>query len=171
MLSWWLDLEVTFPSGHGEFPRKGLRAHSFLWGHSNGGTPTGTWGRVNREVQTVNWEAGKKEAVETGVKSGLKRAHKPWIRGQKGAQTVNYGGAKPWSANREIGTFSLEYSSDSVHSLHFVVCMPLNPGHSDGHCGGDSTFQPPRNLDLPQVCARLVMPLLGPCNISPCAVW
>ena len=47
------------------------------------------WGRVNREVQTVNWEAGKEGAAETGVKSGLKKAHKPWIRGQKGAQTVN----------------------------------------------------------------------------------
>ena len=43
-------------------------------------------GRVNREVQTVNWEAGKKGAVETGVNSGLKKA---WIRGKKGAQTVN----------------------------------------------------------------------------------
>ena len=46
-------------------------------------------GRINREVQTVNWEAGKKGAVETGVKKGLKKAHKPWIRGKKGAQTVN----------------------------------------------------------------------------------
>ena len=46
-------------------------------------------GRVNREVQTVNWEAGKQGAVETGVKSGLKKAHKPWIGGKKGAQTVN----------------------------------------------------------------------------------
>ena len=46
-------------------------------------------GRVNREVQTVNWEAGKKGAVETGVKSGLKKAYKPWIRGKRGAQTVN----------------------------------------------------------------------------------
>ena len=46
-------------------------------------------GRVNREVQTVNWEAGKKGVVVTGVKSGLKKAHKPWIRGKKGAQTVN----------------------------------------------------------------------------------
>ena len=26
-------------------------------------------GRVNREVQTVNWETGKEGAVETGVKS------------------------------------------------------------------------------------------------------
>ena len=46
-------------------------------------------GRINREVQTVNWEAGKKGAVETGVKSDLKKVHKPWIRGKKGAQTVN----------------------------------------------------------------------------------
>ena len=46
-------------------------------------------GRVNREVQTLNWEAGKKGVVETGVKSSLKKAHKPWIRGKKGAQTVN----------------------------------------------------------------------------------
>ena len=45
--------------------------------------------RVNREVQTVNWEVGKEGAVETGVKSSLQRAHKPWIRGQNGAQTVN----------------------------------------------------------------------------------
>ena len=45
--------------------------------------------RVNREVQTVNWEAGREGAVERGVKSGLKKAHKPWIRGKKGAQTVN----------------------------------------------------------------------------------
>ena len=27
-------------------------------------------GRVNREVQTVNWEAGNKGAVKTGAKSG-----------------------------------------------------------------------------------------------------
>ena len=46
-------------------------------------------GRVNREAQTVNWEAGKEGAAETGVKSGVKKAHKPWIRGKKGAQTVN----------------------------------------------------------------------------------
>ena len=46
-------------------------------------------GRTNREVQTVNWEADKKGAVETGVKRGLKKAHKPRIRGKKGAQTVN----------------------------------------------------------------------------------
>ena len=57
--------------------------------------------RVNREVQTVNWEAGKKGAVETGVKSGLKKginreleakkAHKPWIREglNREVQTVN----------------------------------------------------------------------------------
>ena len=59
-------------------------------------------GRVNREVQTVNWEAGKKGAVETGVKSGLKKAHfyreleakkahKAWIREglNREVQTVN----------------------------------------------------------------------------------
>ena len=45
--------------------------------------------RANREVQTVNWEAGKEGAVERGVNSSLKKAHKPWIRGKKGAQTVN----------------------------------------------------------------------------------
>ena len=46
------------------------------------------WECINREVQTMNWEAGKEGAVETGVKRGLKKAHKPWIRGKKGAQTV-----------------------------------------------------------------------------------
>ena len=45
--------------------------------------------RANREVQTVNWECGGEGAVERGVKSSLKKAHKPWIRGKKGAQTVN----------------------------------------------------------------------------------
>ena len=45
--------------------------------------------RANREVQTVNWEGGGEGAVERGVKSGLEKAHKPWIRGKKGAQTVN----------------------------------------------------------------------------------
>ena len=83
-------------------------------------------GRVNREAQTVNWEAGKKGAVETGVKSGLKKARKPWIRGKKGAQTPWIReGRLPWSANRELGIFHLENSSVSVHSLHFMVCAPL----------------------------------------------
>ena len=45
-------------------------------------------GRTNSEVQTVNWEGGGEGAVERGVKSSLKKAHKPWIRGKKGAQTV-----------------------------------------------------------------------------------
>ena len=45
--------------------------------------------RANREVQTVNWEGGGEGAVERGVKSSLKRAHRPRIRGKKGAQTVN----------------------------------------------------------------------------------
>ena len=81
--------------------------------------------RANREVQTVNWEGGREGAVERGVKSSLKKAHKPWIGGKKGAQTVNWGGAKPWSANREFGTFDLQNSSVAVHSLHFMVCAPL----------------------------------------------
>ena len=87
--------------------------------------------RANREVQTVNWEGGWEGAVERGVKSP-KKAHKPWIRGKKGAQTVNKRGAKTWSANREFGTFNLENSSVSVHSLHFMVCAPLrSPISSD----------------------------------------
>ena len=45
--------------------------------------------RANHEVQTMNWEAGGEGVVERGVKSSLKKAHKPWIRGKKGAQTVN----------------------------------------------------------------------------------
>ena len=58
-------------------------------------------GPVNREVQTVNWDAGKKGAVETGVKRGLKKGHKPWIRGKKGAQTVN---PNREGLNREVQT-------------------------------------------------------------------
>ena len=45
--------------------------------------------RANREVQTVKREGRGEGAVERGVKSSLKKAHKPWIRGKKGAQTVN----------------------------------------------------------------------------------
>ena len=45
--------------------------------------------RVNREVQSVNWEAGKEGAAETGIKRGLKKAHNPW-KARIGAQTVNY---------------------------------------------------------------------------------
>ena len=41
--------------------------------------------RANSEVQTVNWECGREGAVERGVKSSLKKVHKPWIRGKKGA--------------------------------------------------------------------------------------
>ena len=55
--------------------------------------------------------------------------HKPWIRE----------GRLPWSANREIGTFNLQNSSVSVHSLHFMVyARPW----SVGAClaTGDRTF-------------------------------
>ena len=41
------------------------------------GFPAESQGRRNHEVQTVNREAGKEGAVETGVKRGLKNAHKP----------------------------------------------------------------------------------------------
>ena len=88
-------------------------------------------GCENREVQTVNWEGGKEGAVERGVKSSLKKAHKPWIRGAKKART-------PWIREGrkrrevqkpcELGTSSLENSSVSVHSLHFMVCAPLIDG-------------------------------------------
>ena len=67
-----------------------IRAYNHgLKGHPKPKTYCDNRGRVNREVQTVNWEAGKEGAAETGVKSGLKKAHKPWIRRKKGAQTVN----------------------------------------------------------------------------------
>ena len=39
----------------------------------NQGGCLGDRGRVNREVQTVNREAGEEGAAETGVKSGLKK--------------------------------------------------------------------------------------------------
>ena len=48
-------------------------------------------GRLESEVQTVNSEGGGEGAVERSVKSNLKKAQKPWIRGKKGAQ------------NRELG--------------------------------------------------------------------
>ena len=68
----------------------------------------------------------KKGAVETGVKRDLKKVHKPWIGGKNSAQTVNEGGAKPWSANRELGAFKIPDSSVSVHNVHFIVYAPLN---------------------------------------------
>ena len=36
--------------------------------------------------------------------------------------------AKPWSANRELGIFSLQNSSVSVHNVHFIVYAPLIKG-------------------------------------------
>ena len=74
-------------------------------------------GRINREVQTVNWEAGKKGAVETGVKRGLKKAHKPWIRGKKAH--------KPWireGLNREVQTVNLALSASKIPVFQFTVC-------------------------------------------------
>ena len=67
-----------------------------LRGWQKGGFETGLKRRINRELEA-------------------KKAHKPWIRE----------GRSPWSANRELGTFHLQNSSVSVHSLHFMVCAPL----------------------------------------------
>ena len=94
-------------------------------------------GRVNREVKTVNWEAGKEGAAETGVKKGLKKAHEPWIRSKNAARIVNWGRARPWSANRELGTFHPPNSSVSVRNVHFMVCAPLTGG---GMGFGNSRF-------------------------------
>ena len=96
-------------------------------------------GRVNREVQTVNWEAGKKGAVETGVKSGRKKVHKPWIRGKKDAQTVNQGAAfavkcKPWIRHfqpRKIQCFSSQFA---LHGLRFLEQKSPFPNLYFGGC-------------------------------------
>ena len=83
--------------------------------------------RINGEVQTLNREAGKEGAVsvETGVKRGLKKAHWLWIRGSNSAQTVNWGGAKPWSAHRELGIFHLQNHHVYPNSVQQIVSGEL----------------------------------------------
>ena len=51
---------------------------------------------------------------------------------------MKLGGAKPWSANRELGTFHLQSSGVSVHSLHFMVCAPLKIVEKKGNI--DSSY-------------------------------
>ena len=82
-------------------------------------------------AQTVKCKPWTERVAEKGLSRGVsraawkrrinrelegKKAHKPWTRE----------GRSPWSANRELGTFHLENSSVSVHSLHFMVCAPLS---------------------------------------------
>ena len=62
-----------------------------------------------RQVSRGAWKMPINRELEA------KRAHKPWI----------WEGRLPWSANRELGTFSLQNSSVSVHNVHFMVCAPL----------------------------------------------
>ena len=58
----------------------------------------------------------KKGAVETGVTSGLKKAHKPWeLEAKMAHKPWIREGRLPWSANRELGTFRHQNSSVSVH--------------------------------------------------------
>ena len=83
--------------------------------------------RVNREVQTVNWDAGKEGAAETGVRRGLKMAHNYRELEAKKAQKPRIGeGRLPWSANREFVIFGLQKSNVSVHNVHFMVYAPLS---------------------------------------------
>ena len=90
-----------------------------------------SWRKNSEKVcKCVKCKPWTERVVEKGLPRGVSRAawkrrinrelkaksaHKPWIRE----------GRLPWSANRELGTFSFENSSVSVHSLHFMVCAPL----------------------------------------------
>ena len=66
---------------------------------------------------------------------------------------------KPWSANRELGTFNLQNCSVSVHSLHFMVCAPLkNPkevgfANFRGRSPRELVFKPERFCEL---CSKLL---------------
>ena len=82
-------------------------------------------------AQTVKCKPWTERVAEKGLSRGVSRA--AWKRrinreleAKKGAQTVNYGGAKPWSANHELGTFSLE-----IPVFQFTVCTSwLNRKHA-----------------------------------------
>ena len=76
-------------------------------------------------AQTVKCKPWTERVAEKGLSRGVSRAawkgaNKRWIWGKKGAQTVNQGRAKLWSANRELGTFSLENSSVSQRKFLWV---------------------------------------------------
>ena len=94
----WEWLKVSESAWCPESPR--TKKHKFVLNEFSGpglrclesrDSNHGTQSRVNREVQTVNWEAGKEGAAETGVERGLKRAHEPWKKRPK------------WRTNRELG--------------------------------------------------------------------
>ena len=74
--------------------------------------------RANREVQTVNWEGGGEGAVERGVESSLKKAHKPWIRGTNRelgrGSTVK---CKPWIRHFSPPKFQCFSSQFALHGL------------------------------------------------------
>ena len=73
---------------------------------------------VNCEVQTMSWEAGKEGAVETGVKRGLRKAHKPRIEGKNSAQTVNF----REGLNREVQTVNWALWASKIRVFQFRMC-------------------------------------------------
>ena len=83
-------------------------------------------------AQTVKCKLWTERLAEKGLsrgvsRGGLKKAHKPYeLEANKAHKPWIREGRLPWSANHELGTFSLENSSVSVHSLHFMVCAFLN---------------------------------------------
>ena len=81
---------------------------------------------MNREVQTVNWEVGKKGAVETGVKSGLKKAHK----------TVNHRGRSDTQAVRGYGIL-VDVSDIETKD---VSALGEGKGESEAPGGGGGRF-------------------------------
>ena len=120
--------------------------------------------RVNREAQTVNWEACKEGAAETGVKRGLKRCINREIEAGWRAQTVNWGGAKPWIGHfltggngtggmRHLCGKSVRRRAPhkwhtSLPSNHFVCCIKIKAHRVIGAsfaCHREKTYPPFRS--------------------------
>ena len=147
-----------------------LWAWSFLGAWSPGKTRPIIRRRANREVQTVAERVAEK-GLSRGVSRGAwKRRLNPWTRGKKGAQTSRIReGRSPWSANRELGTFNLENSSVSVHSLHFnMVCAPLSINSLSVEISCDFS---PGNQVFQRPCCSVLLPPSFFCHHRSELIW
>ena len=96
----------------------------------------GVRGRVNREVQTVNWEAGKEGGCRDRCQERpeKQKAHKPWIRRKKRRTNRELGRGytvkcKPWIRHFQPRKFQCFSSQFALHGLCALEGFP-NPGVS-----------------------------------------
>ena len=108
-----------------------------------------------------NWEGGGEGAVERGGKSNLKKPHKPWTRGKKGAPT-------PWireglvtvKRKPRIWHFSPPKCFSSQFALHGLRALENLPGNFALRNAGDFWWIF-AGLDFPRKEARELLKKFG----------